>query len=51
MSSKPIKTKKSKKDCLENIKTLTDCKVSKASNEIMLDRFYNGEGIQFPFSQ
>ena len=50
MSSKPIKTKKSKNDSFEKIKTLTDCKVSKASNEIMLDRFYKGRGIEFPFS-
>ena len=25
------------------------CKVSQASTEIMLDRFYNGEKIEFPF--
>ena len=34
----------------ERFQTLNDCKVSKASNEIMLDRFYNGKGIEFPFS-
>ena len=26
------------------------CKVSKASKEIMLDRFYNGNRIEFPFA-
>tara|TARA_Y100001970_G_C13471634_1_gene479955 strand:- start:280 stop:438 length:159 start_codon:yes stop_codon:yes gene_type:complete len=26
------------------------CKVSKASKEIMLDRFYNGKRIEFPFA-
>ena len=51
MSPKPIKNKKLKKDSFENFKILEDCKVSKASNEIMLDRFYNGKLIQFPFSQ
>ena len=25
------------------------CKVSNASKEIMLDRFYNGNRIEFPF--
>ena len=37
----------------ESLKTLKRseeyCKVSKASKEIMLDRFYNGKGIEFPF--
>ena len=27
------------------------CKVSKASTEIMLDRFSNGKEIEFPFSK
>ena len=26
-----------------------ECKISKASIEIMLDRFFNGKGIDFPF--
>ena len=26
------------------------CRVSKASKEIMLDRFYNGNRIEFPFA-
>ena len=50
MILKTIKIKKLKKVYLESFKTSDDCEVSKASKEIMLDRFYNGEGIQFPFS-
>ena len=50
MAPKPTKTKKLKNGPLENSKILDNCEVSKASNEIMLDRFYNGKVIQFPFS-
>ena len=52
MYSKAIKNK-----MLENknlLKTITDSdvsKVSKASIEIMLDRFCKGKEIDFPFSQ
>ena len=28
-----------------------DCFASKASIEIMLDRFFNGEKLEFPFSK
>ena len=51
MISEPFKTKKSKKNSFERFKTEDYCKVSKASNEIMLDRFYNGKRIEFPFSK
>ena len=51
MYSKFIKKKELNKDYLESSKSSQDCKVSIASNEIMLDRFYNGKVIEFPFSQ
>ena len=44
------KTTKYRNITSERFQTLNDCKVSKASNEIMLDRFYNGKGIEFPFT-
>ena len=51
MFSKSIKNNKSKKYSLEPMKSSDDCKISKASNEIMLYRFYDGKKIEFPFSQ
>ena len=50
MFNKPVKTKKNKNHSLKRFKTSIDCKASKASNEIMLNRFYNGDKIEFPFS-
>ena len=50
MFHKSTKITDSNNDSLKSFKTSDDCKVSKASNEIMLDRFYNGKGIEFPFS-
>ena len=50
MKLKFIKNKKKEKYTLEVLKSSDNCRVSKASNEIMLDRFYNGKGIQFPFN-
>ena len=44
------KIKESKKTSIDTFKILDDCKVSKASKEIMLDRFYNGKVIEFPFA-
>ena len=44
-----IEKNKTNKYSLEKNKSLEDCKVSKASNEIMLDRFYDGKSIEFPF--
>tara|TARA_B100000524_G_scaffold12081_1_gene6987 strand:+ start:43 stop:192 length:150 start_codon:yes stop_codon:yes gene_type:complete len=40
---------KRKIDSSESLKTSEDCKVSKASTAIMLDRFCNGKKIEFPF--
>ena len=51
MLTKPINNKELKKDFLKTLKSTDDCKVSKASNEIMLDRFYDGKVIEFPFSK
>ena len=51
MFSKPFEIKKLRNESLERFKSSDDCKVSKASTEIMLDRFYNGKGIEFPFSK
>ena len=44
------KTSKYRNSTSERFETSKSCKVSKASNEIMLDRFYNVKGIEFPFS-
>ena len=50
MYSKPIKNKKIKKYFFELLKGSDDCEVSRASTEIMLDRFCKGKKIEFPFS-
>ena len=36
---------------LDQLMKTNNCKVSKASTEIILDRFFNGKEIDFPFSQ
>ena len=51
MLTKSFKNKEREKDILEALKSTDDCEVSKASNEIMLDRFYDGKVIEFPFSK
>ena len=38
-----------KKNHIKNSKK-TSCNVSNASNEIMLDRIFNGNSFEFPFS-
>ena len=50
MLHKSSKNKALKKQSLEMPKSTKSCVVSQASNEIMLDRFYNGKGIEFPFA-
>ena len=50
MSSKNIKNKLSKFKTYEPLNRLETCKVSKASVEIMLERFCDGKEIDFPFS-
>ena len=51
MHTKSIKNREFKKFDFESMKQSDECEVSKASNEIMLDRFYNGKRIEFPFSK
>jgi len=51
MESKNIKVKVSHKQFIEPKNGLDFCVVSKASAEIMLERFSNGKEIDFPFSQ
>ena len=51
MYSKSIKNKKPLKIFIESVNDAEKiCKVSKASTEIMLDRFTDGNKIDFPFS-
>tara|TARA_A100000164_G_scaffold38041_1_gene29094 strand:+ start:125 stop:283 length:159 start_codon:yes stop_codon:yes gene_type:complete len=49
MYSKSITNKKALKDSFEIKNNSEICYVSKASKEIMLDRFYDGKKIEFPF--
>ena len=51
MNSKNIQKKISTNESLDALKGLNCCEVSKASAEIMLERFCNGKEIDFPFSQ
>ena len=50
MSSKYIKNYEFHKDLLKPTEGKDVCEVSKASSEIMLDRFCNGKEVEFPFS-
>ena len=49
MKSKDIKPKGSKNKFLEPFNKIDFCDVSKASAEIMLDRFCKGKKVDFPF--
>ena len=51
MFSEINKNKKEKNIFLRVPKNQHECIVSKASTEIMLDRFTNGKEIDFPFSK
>ena len=51
MNSKNIQNKVSHKELLKPLNKFDFCEVSKASAEIMLERFCNGKTIDFPFSQ
>ena len=51
MNSKNIQKKISPNESSVALKGLNSCEVSKASAEIMLERFCNGKEIDFPFSQ
>ena len=50
MNPKNLKQKVSEIKTYEPSNRLDFCKVSKASVEIMLERFCNGKEIDFPFS-
>ena len=50
MNSKNIQKKISPNECSDALKGLNSCEVSKASAEIMLERFCNGKEVDFPFS-
>ena len=49
MYSDIIQNKKLKKNYNDSSKCSENCKVSKASAEIMLHRFSNGKDVEFPF--
>ena len=51
MNSKNIQNKISRNDVLDPLKESDFCEVSKASAELMLERFCNGKEIDFPFSK
>ena len=51
MDTKIIQKKISSNQSLDALKELNSCEVSKASAEIMLERFCNGKEIDFPFSK
>ena len=51
MNSKNTQKKISFNESLDALDELNSCRVSKASAEIMLDRFCNGKEIDFPFSK
>ena len=51
MNSKNIQKKIYLNEFMEACKELNSCEVSKASAEIMLERFCNGKEIDFPFSK
>ena len=51
MNSKKLKNKLSPSDYLDPLNGTDLCEVSKASVEIMLERFCNGKELDFPFTQ
>ena len=50
MKSINIQKKEKKRELLDKVNIHNECEVSKASTEIMLERFSNGRDIEFPFS-
>jgi len=50
MKSKNIQKQITLNETLEGLNGLDSCEVSKASAELMLERFCNGKKIDFPFS-
>ena len=51
MSSKSLSSKRLKNEFKETSNDPIDCKVSRASTELMLDRFCNGRNADFPFAK
>ena len=51
MKSKNTQKQISINESFEVFKGVDSCEVSKASAELMLERFCNGKKIDFPFSQ
>ena len=51
MKSKIIQINGLEKELFEPFNKVDFCEVSKASAELMLERFSNGKKIDFPFSQ
>ena len=51
MNSKNIQKEISLNESIKVFNGLDSCEVSKASAEIMLERFCDGKEIDFPFSQ
>ena len=49
MNTRSNKVKELNREILKPLNLSEVCKVSNASKEIMLDRFCNGEEIEFPF--
>ena len=49
MDSEKFQNQNIEKLYLDHMKWSNDCKVSKASTELMLYRFANGKEIDFPF--
>ena len=49
MLNKSFKEKGLRERKLDILKPKEYCKVSKASKDLMLDRFYEGKRIEFPF--
>tara|TARA_Y100000991_G_C21854616_1_gene298192 strand:+ start:435 stop:587 length:153 start_codon:yes stop_codon:yes gene_type:complete len=50
MILKATQNKELDKNNVNSINPSNDCKVSKASTELMLERFCKGKEIDFPFS-
>ena len=51
MNPKNIQNKVSRNEILDPLNRSDHCEVSKASVEIMLERFCNGKEMEFPFSK
>ena len=51
MNSKNIQKKLSQNEFSDPLNGVVFCEASKASTEIMLERFCNGKEIGFPFSK